>query len=153
LKTSAEKLPQWLGRTDLHFHVSFVESKRHIRLQICDLIMGAAGSYGNKMHLKRPNRARGMSDKQKLKLEISKYIYAKLKAIVMSQRHSRAFNWFETTGVDGNLENRLAHKIRIWKFIPASHKIDRGWQNDHLDSHGDYQGPDIIDPPETEEIL
>jgi hypothetical protein len=147
LKTFAEKLPQLLARTDLRFHVSFVDSKRHIRLQICDLIMGAAGSYGNKMQKKRQPGVRGMSDKQKLRLEVSKYIYNKLKAIVMNQRHSRAFNWFETTGNDGSPENQFAHKIRIWKFIPRNHKIDRGWQNDHLDVHGDYIQSDIIDPP------
>jgi Protein of unknown function (DUF3800) len=53
LKRLAENLPVIIGRTDLTFNLSFVESKKHIRLQICDLIMGAAGSYGNKMHLKR----------------------------------------------------------------------------------------------------
>jgi hypothetical protein len=153
LKAFAEKLPQFLARTDLHFHVSFVESKMHMRMQICDLIMGAAGSHGNKMHLKRRAQARGMTDRQKLKLRIEKYIYEKLKAIVMSQRHSHAFNWFETTGTDGNLESRYIHKIRIWKFIPKNHRIDRGWQNDHLDAHGDYIGPDIVDPPTSEEIF
>ncbi len=147
LKTFAEKLPHWLGRTDLHFHVSFVESKAHLRLQICDLIMGAAGSYGIKMHLKRQPGQRGMSGKQKLRLEIAKYIYEKIKEIVLNQRNTRAFNWFDTTGIDDSVENQLHHKIRIWKFVPKSHRVDRGWQNDRLNAQGNYLGPDIVDSP------
>lgn len=152
LKEFTEKLPLYLGRTDLHFDVSFVDSKKHLSLQMCDVLMGAAGSYGNKMHLRRENGRRGMTNKQKCRLAICKYIYEKLKAVDKADRGSGAFNWFESTGIGTTPTNKLSHKIRIWKFIPSTFRIDKGWENDHLDSQGRYVAPDfgdtVIGPPD-----
>lgn len=141
----ARNLPHFVNRPDLSVFVTFVNSKRVPRLQICDLLMGAAGSYGNKMHKRRRPGQRGMTHKQKLRLELAKHIYDGLRAIDADDRGSRAFSWFESTGHNGSIENRYHHKVRIWKFMPHRHVRDAGWQNDNLDAQGRYLGP-IIRP-------
>jgi hypothetical protein len=95
------------------------------------------------MELKRKPGKKGMSPKQKLRHELCKHIYEALKKLDHETRGSRAFNWFESTGHNGEKANRFHHTLRIWKFIPDNCVIDRGWQNDHLDSQGNYVGPDI----------
>jgi len=141
----SENLPRTLRRPDIDIKVAFKNSKKDNRLQICDLIMGAAGSYGNKQHEKREPGIRGMKPKQKLRLELSKHIYNGLKNIVMEDRNARAFNWFESTGFNNDPSNKLNHKVRIWKFKPQNYQKDKGWENDHLDEQGNYIGPDISD--------
>ncbi|MFQ5957810.1 MAG: hypothetical protein ACE5LF_00425 [Alphaproteobacteria bacterium] len=143
LETFATELPRILERPDLSIQVTFHNSKRVPRLQICDLLMGAAGSYGNKMHKKRLPGRRGMTRKQRLRLAMCNQIYNGLRSIDAEDRGTRAFNWFETTGRDGSWENLFNHKVRIWKFVPHRHVRDRGWQNDNLDTQGNYQGPII----------
>ena len=135
-------LPAQLRRLDIEFHVSFINSVKILRLGVCDVIMGAAGSYGNGQHLHRQNGQRGMTANQSARYELAKYIYAKMKA-VNALRGAKAFNWFESTGHDGDASNRLSHKLRIWKFKPKKFQIDKGWQNDHLDAQGGYVAPDI----------
>jgi hypothetical protein len=110
-------------------------------------MIGAAGSHGNKMHLRREPGQRGMKPRQKVRHEMATYIYNKLRDLDRAERGSGAFNWFETTGRDGTLDTMLTHKLRIWKFKPARYHIDKGWQNDHLDKQGRYQGPEIFEPP------
>jgi hypothetical protein len=90
---------------------------------------------------------RGMSPKQAIRLDLAKYIYGKLREVSQSDRGSNSFNWFNTTGKDGDLQNRLLHKIRIWRFEPIGCQIDEGWQNDNLDSQGNYLGPKIVQRP------
>lgn len=140
----AEKLPLWLDRADLTVQVTFINSAKSPRLQICDILMGAAGSHGNKMQLKRKPGHKGMTPKQKLRHELCKHVYEALKRLDHETRGSRAFNWFESTGHDGDIANRFHHILRIWKFVPDNCVIDRGWQNDHLDKQGNYIGPDIV---------
>ena len=136
-------LPDTLGRKDLDIAVSFHNSKKIRRLQVCDLLMGAAGSHGNKMHQVRLGGRRGMSAKQKVRHNFCKYVYERLKEIDASSRGSKAFNWFETTGLSDDPANRYAHPMRIWKFKPKYYKRDLGWENNHLDKEGHYVGPDI----------
>lgn len=150
LKQFAQELPRYLNRPDLVVDVSFVNSKKHLRMQLCDVLMGAAGSHGNKMHLRRQEGQRGMSDKQKVRHELALHVYRALRRFDAEARGSSAFNWFKTTGHGGDLTSRLNHKIRIWKFKPAAYQRDRGWQNDHLDKQGRYQGPDIVPTVATE---
>lgn len=132
-----------ISRNDISFDPVFVNSSRFLRLQVCDLIMGAAGFYGNRHHKRRASGQRGMSSKQKLRLRLAKYIYGKLRDIHNSDRSTNSFNWFENTGHDGSKENRLTHKIRIWKFIPSNYRIDHGWKNSSLSSSGEYIRKDI----------
>ena len=147
LRSFAGAFPRILNRRDFSVRVTFHNSSRVPRLQICDLLMGAAGSYGNRMHKRRRAGQRGMTQKQQLRLNFCKHIYQRLRQIDAAERGSKAFNWFETTGLDGTVENLFHHKVRIWKFIPKRHVRDKGWQNDHLDKQGYYQGPDIVPAP------
>jgi hypothetical protein len=146
LRQFTEQLPRLLNRTDLDVRLAHVRSHHLMRLCICDVLAGAAGWYGNRMHDRRNAGVRGMTPKQKCKLDLAKYIYDGLRRLDKITRGSRAFNWFESTGHDGNVENRFNHKLRIWKVHPQNYKIDRGWQNSHLDNQGRYQGPDIVVP-------
>lgn len=147
LESFVRNLASMFHRPDLEFDVAFRNSKKSNRLQICDLLIGAAGSHGNKMHDRRKPGQRGMSDKQKWRLEMAKYIYNRLRAFDAAERGSRAFNWFESTGWNGRPDAMLSQKLRIWKFRPSPFHVDKGWQNDHLDRQGRYQGPEIVVPP------
>ncbi|MBM7342706.1 DUF3800 domain-containing protein [Pantoea coffeiphila] len=131
-----EALPAQWKRADITVNVTYENSKNSIRLQVCDLLMGAAGYYGNKFHLRRQNNRRGMTKKQKIKHEMSSYIYNSFREIDKISRGSKAFNWFESTGTSGDKRNRLDHCLRIWKFIPENHVVNKGWQNDNLDRYG-----------------
>lgn len=137
-------LPRLWGRNDITFRVTYIESDKFIRLQVCDLLMGAAGYKGNKIHHRRENNKRGMTKKQKLKIELADYIYNKLRKINEIDRGSKAFNWFESTGLNANTENRFHHKMRIWKFIPNSYRKNKGWENDNLTKEG-YFVKDIFE--------
>ena len=147
LQSFVEKLPSLIGRTDIEIKLSFVSSKRYVRLQMCDLLMGAAGSHGNRKHKKRIAGQRGMTPKQKCRLNISTYIYNSFRRLDAESRGSRAFNWFETTGHSGSLNNRYAHKIRIWKFKPNNiAHLDEGWLSKNMGPQWTYQGPKLVTP-------
>ena len=90
------------------------------------------------MHLRREANRRGMTKKQKWRCEMAAYIYNYFRRLDASDRGSEAFNWFESTGLNGDYRNRLKHKLRIWKFIPKKFQRDEGWQNKNLDSQGRY---------------
>lgn len=129
-------LPRLLGRSDVEIKVTYIDSSKFLRLQVCDLLMGAAGYKGNKIDKRRPNGQKGMTKNQKLKLELANYIYNKLRYIDNIDRGSKAFSWFETTGIDGDKKNYFIHKMRIWKFIPKSYRKNKGWENDNLTKEG-----------------
>jgi len=134
-------LPRLLGREDIQINVTFMESSKSRRLQICDLLMGAAGSHGNQMQKQRRGGRRGMSNKQRVRDRVCRHIYNHLRKLDSDTRNTRAFNWFETTGHDGSKANRYHHKARVWKFIPARHRKDFGWENSDLDAQGNYVKP------------
>lgn len=137
-------LPRLLERDDIKISVSFINSSKSRRLQICDLLMGAAGSHGNQMQKQRPGGRRGMSAKQRLRDRVCLHIYNHLRRLDADTRNTRAFNWFETTGHDGNNANRLHHKARIWKFKPTRSRKDFGWENSDLDAQGNYVRPRFV---------
>ncbi len=139
----AEDLPRVLRHPNLKVRVTFDQSDHVPRIQVCDLMIGAAGSYGNRMHEIRERGTRGMTPKQKARLELCEHIYDGLRAIDAKTRGSRAFNWFESTGKDGDRENLLNHQVRVWKFLPREYQIDAGWQRKHLGPAGAYRGPQI----------
>jgi hypothetical protein len=103
--------------------VEFVNSKKSIPLQICDLLMGAAGYYGNKVDWDLLPGKRRRTKNQMMKSDFGKNIYNILRRIDSHYRGSKAFNWFETTGIDGDRSNRYHHKMRIWKFIPSNSNL------------------------------
>lgn len=144
-------LPAAWGRPDVKVEIAFVRAKSSQVMQVCDLLCGAAGSHGNKMHARREPGQRGMKEKQKIRHALARHIYNGLRQLDSSQRGSRAFNWFESTGTDGSLENRFHHKLRVWKFRPARFARDRGWENDHLDKQGRHIAPDLMLPEVSDE--
>ncbi|MFZ0828441.1 MAG: hypothetical protein WAO02_13560 [Verrucomicrobiia bacterium] len=151
LRDFVENLPSLIGRTDLAIELVHVCSHHMLRLGVCDIMLGAAGSYGNRIHDRREFKQRGMTFRQKFRLEMAKYVSHRLRDLNNSTRGKAAFSWFESTSQDGNPQNNYFHKLRIWKFHPLNYKIDRGWQNSHLDNQGRYQGPDIVEPTAFED--
>lgn len=137
-------LPRILGRLDIDIKVTYIDSSKFLRLQVCDLVMGAAGYKGNKIDKRRPHGQRGMTKNQKLKLELANYIYEKLRDIDCKDRGSKAFSWFETTGTGGDKRCYFTHKLRIWKFIPKIYRKNKGWENDNLTKEG-YFVKDIFE--------
>ena len=142
LEKFSNELPNILERKDLTVSIKYVKSSKHLRLQICDLLMGAAGSHGNKGSEIRKLGQRGMTQKQKVRHDFCKFVYNKFKVLNKNKRGAGAFNWFESTGIGSDMVNRYEHKARFWKFIPRMYYKDKGWENDHL-VKGVYQGPDI----------
>lgn len=140
LASFSRDIPQIFGRQNLKLSVTYHQSDKVPRIQVCDLVIGAAGSRGNNMSLLRAPQKRGMTPKQKAREDLSKHIYDRLRAIDASDRGSLVFHWFESTGKDGDRTNLLNHKVRIWKFKPKMYQVDSGWQNDNLDKHGQYVG-------------
>lgn len=143
LEQYINNLSKHWSRNDINIKASFIDSKSSNVLQLCDVIMGAAGSYGNKQHKLRKNGQRGMTKAQHARYELSKYIYNKIKVLDAKHRGSKAFNWFESTGMQGSPESKLHHKLRIWKYIPEYYLLNKGWHNDHLDNHGCFVDDDI----------
>jgi len=140
----AERLPMFLHRPDLQISVSFLNSGKHERLQICDLLMGAAGFYGNRHHEHRKPGQRGMSEKQRLKKSLAWHIYTHLRNLDAEERGSKNFNWFESTGLQGNQQNLFNYKARMWKFQPTEHQRDLGWNQSNLAKYGGYAGPKLV---------
>ncbi len=140
LASFVQSLPAQIGRRDLSIYVTFVDSKQFRRLQVCDLAMGAAGSFGNRLHDRRSAGQRGMKPRQKARYELARYIYNHLRALDHATRGSKVFNWFESTSNDGAPANNFQHKIRIWKFVPKNHKIDYGFRNKYVGKQGEYLG-------------
>jgi len=98
--------------------------------------MGAAGYRGNKICDRRENGRRGMTNKQKMKLDLAKHIYEALKEINHLDRGANGFNWFESTGFNQDKRNMYRHKLRIWKFIPSEYRKNKGWEKDNLTKEG-----------------
>ena len=107
--------------------VKYIDSKTSYIHQIIDIIMGAAGFYGNFKCCKK--------DKVKIqdicKLKFAKYIQKRLEEIQKADRGTKVFHWFENTGgIKGaNYDNRHRYKIVVWKFIPKEHNIDNSWEH------------------------
>src|SRR6185503_13284297 len=101
------EIPQILDRPRLKLNVTYHQSDKVPRIQVCDLIIGAAGSRGNNMELLRDAGQRGMKPKQKARDDLSRHIYDRLRAIDASDRGSAVFHWWESTGKDGDRSNLL----------------------------------------------
>lgn len=139
----SKDIPQIVDHPRLTLNVTYHQSDKVPRIQVCDLIIGAAGSRGNNMHRLRDPGQRGMKPKQKARDDLSKHIYDRLREIDASDRGSSVFHWWESTGMDGDRANLLKHKIRIWKFKPKMYQLDEGWQNKNLDKYRQYVGSQL----------
>ena len=106
--------------------------------------MGAAGYYGNQVYKRRINGARKITEKQKLKRDFCKFTYEVLKRISALDRGTKAFNWFETTGIGSDFANYLKHKLRIWKFVSFPYYKNKGWEKDHLNNQGLFVKDDFL---------
>ena len=131
---------QWQS---IDVEMKYVQSSKKNHIQAVDLIIGASGFRGNKIHFK----TQGSAKKKNLKKNFSKYIYDKMRANDNYWRGTKAFNLFETTHsysqLDGKRLEPFSQKLRIWKFVPKEYYKDKGWENDHLSRKGEYQKPDI----------
>lgn len=125
-------LPRVLNRNDIHIQIKFIDSKRSKVLQVCDLLMGAAGYYGNAIFERKVNGRKQITKHQKLKRDFGKTTYNMLRKIDADFRGKKAFNWFESTGTDGDKTNHYFHKLRIWKFIPLDSIHNPIWLNKNL---------------------
>lgn len=129
-------LPNIIDRHDISLTVTYINSANNLCLQICDVLMGAAGYHGNQMNKRKVNGRKNVTKKQKLKGDMCQFIYDTLRNIHNHDRGTKAFLWFESTGLDGDVANRFKHKLRIWKFIAFPYQKNKGWEKDHLDKQG-----------------
>lgn len=143
LKKFVEKIPIYLGRTDLEIELTHVSSHWHTRIGLCDVMIGAAGFKGNRHQRKRDEEHHRMTRRQKYKMEFAKGIYERLRKLSKSLLNKDAFSWFNSTSTDGIDLNRLQHKIRFWKFVPKNHRVDHDWQN----KRREWDGSRHVDKP------
>lgn len=136
-------LPNIIERYDISLTVTYINSASSLCLQICDVLMGAAGYHGNQMNKRKVNGRKKITKKQKLKGDMCKFVYHTLRTIHNQDRGAKAFSWFESTRFDDNPANMFKHKIRIWKFIAFPYKKNKGWENSHLDKHGLFVADDF----------
>lgn len=144
-------LPRIFNRNDLDYKVSYINSANNICLQVCDVLMGAAGYHGNRISKRRVNGNIRRTSKQRLKDEMCKFIYDVLREIHNNDRRARAFNWFESTGINDDPSNHFLHKVRIWKFIACPYQKNKGWEKDHLSPEGLWIADDF-DPTIYESV-
>lgn len=136
LKQFCEFLPKYLDRHDIRVTIKFINSRASRCLQCCDLLMGAAGYYGNKMYNDRIIGQYRISKLQSVRKKLCKKIYNNFRAIDKINRNTLVFHWFESTGMNGNPRNKLNYKLAIWKFIPNNSIKDGRWGNDFLTRDG-----------------
>ena len=106
--------------------INFIDSKTSYIHQIIDIMMGAAGYYGNFKCCKKES----VKKQDICKLKLAKHIQKRLEIIQKEDRGLKLFHWFENTGgVKGrDYDNRHRYKIVIWKFVPTEHVIDKSWE-------------------------
>ena len=119
--------------------IQYIKSSKKNHIQAIDLIIGMSGFKGNQICLK----AQGSQKKQKLKKKFCKHIYDRMREVDKVWRGSKVLQLFETTSKCGYKDSPFSQRLAIWKFIPKECYKDKGWENDHLSSKGEYQGPDI----------
>lgn len=107
--------------------IRFIDSKNSAVHRIIDILMGAAGYYGNFKCCKKED----LKQQDICKLKLAKYIQKRFERIQAKDRETKVFHWFENTGgVRGALyDNRHRYKIVIWKFIPKEHIVDLSWEH------------------------
>ena len=107
--------------------IRFIDSKTSYVHQIIDIIMGAAGYYGNFKCCKKDE----VKKQDICKLKLAKHIQKRLENIQREDRGTKVFHWYENTGgVKGSYyDNRHRYKIVIWKFIPNEHTVDTSWEH------------------------
>lgn len=130
LKELGESIPRFFNIENLKININFVNSHRYIILQVCDLIMGAAGYHGNRLCYDRHNGVRGMTSKQKARVQLTQHIYDALRDIDAKTRGSKAFNWFSNTSYRDR--SQLDLSVSIWKFRPNNHIENRKWNNSNF---------------------
>lgn len=132
LKEFSIDLPRILNRSDIKIEIKFIDSKKSKILQVCDLLMGTAGYYGNAIFERKVNGRKQITKHQKLKRDFGKNTYNMLRNIDAKFRNTKAFNWFESTGIESCKSNSYHHKLRIWKFIPHDSVQNARWLNKNL---------------------
>jgi len=107
--------------------INFINSKSSYIHQIIDILMGAAGYYGNFKLAKKDE----VKVQDICKLKLAKYIQQRLSTIQAKDRATKVFHWYENTGsVRGfSYDNRHRYKIVIWRFIPKEHTLESFWEH------------------------
>lgn len=107
--------------------IKFIDSKTSAVHQIIDILMGAAGYYGNFKCCRKSD----IKPQDVCKLKFAKYIHKRMTTIQFKDRGSLLFHWFENTGdvTGASYDNRHLYKIVIWKFIPNEHRVNLVWEH------------------------
>lgn len=101
-------------------HITDVDSRSHVILQGMDIILGSMAFRLNNKHLEKP-----VGSKRRGKKTIAKeHLYKYINKHIQGQHLERLFNIGDSTGTDGNKENRWIHTYRHWKFTPKEFEID-----------------------------
>lgn len=89
-------------------------SHNHIILQCLDLILGSMEFRLNEKHKVIPEGKKRRGKRTVAKEKLYKHINSHIRDIY------RGFNIGETTGLQGDMENRWLHPYRHWKFTPSN---------------------------------
>lgn len=97
--------------------IAEVDSKRHLLLQLLDVVLGAICFRLNNKHKDMPVGKRRRGKRTIAKEKLYKHINKKIREVVPG------FNVGANTGIDSKADYRL-HPYRHWNFKPSEYEID-----------------------------
>ncbi|WP_257834363.1 hypothetical protein [Salipaludibacillus agaradhaerens] len=108
----------------LHSKDDIAEAKSHdhVILQCLDVVLGAMEFRLNEKHREIPEGKKRRGKPTVAKEKHYKHINARIREIYPN------FNIGESTGIEGNPENKWNHPYRHWKFVPNDRMQNKNYQ-------------------------
>jgi hypothetical protein len=97
--------------------ITEVDSKRHLLLQMLDVVLGAACFRLNNKHKEIPPGRKRRSNRNKAKEKVYKHIIEKIRTI------RKGFSMGISTGI-ASKEDYWQHAYRHWRYLPAKSDTD-----------------------------
>lgn len=98
--------------------IAEVDSKKHLPLQVMDLILGSMAFRLNDFHKIKPEGSRVRGNRTIAKEKLYKHILMRIREI---KPH---FNIGISTGTNGEIENRWKQPYRHWLFVSINSEVD-----------------------------
>ena len=98
--------------------IAEVDSKKHLMMQMLDVVLGAVCFYLNNKHKEVPREKEHKSRRTRAKEKVYRYISKRIKEI------KKGFNMSASTGITSEQDHWL-HSYRHWKFAPTEFEADK----------------------------
>jgi hypothetical protein len=105
--------------------VSEVDSKKHLLMQMLDVVLGAVCFYLNNKHKEFHEEKEQRSRRTKAKQKVYKHINKRIRQI------RKGFNMGMSTGINSKQDHWI-HNYRHWKFTPAEFGPNKAFSNGNI---------------------